>query len=726
MVIDELVIRLVAEGVAKTKAELLQQLKDVADAQRKLDATTDKAEARRQAAAARALKEQERDAAKALKLQEQAAKKSEAIAARQAAAAARMTEKERRLHERAAAMAQQRRQRDDEKAARDQDRAIARSLRAQEQAAKKSAALAARQGAESGRHGSTLFGGLGRADDFLTSLARTGATAVVAGFGLAAVAVRSFTKEASELETASHFTSLTTKRLQELQFAAEQNGMTAEKFRDGLRQLNAGMRESVKAGGKGAVAEAVNDLGIGFKNFIKLNPDEQIMTLIAAMNKAGPSAHRAGASAKIFGEIAGAGFARLADQGVEAFAKTAAAADEFGAVLSRESITAGVKLNQEILTLTGSLGGLSNTIAAELLPIATEWVTGLRAWVYENRRIIAVQVKEWVLGVVNVGRQMLAWLPEVVRVSREWLGILVDWAPAILASAAALKGLMIAKDIALGVQALSAAFSGATAGATGFAALLGPQGALLAGLVATIPLAEKLGSLLGDIGAATTGPRKTLTETLGASPVQVTGSFAGEGVFADELAAQLDIERQKFRRDARTIADQARREAMLRLADAADSRANARKARESEAEEFAASLSKATPKQLQAYRDEGRITEEQFNLERGRRNEQRFLGRRPDGKKKKEVTDEELAKLIASAAKSGANLDEVLKGRKIAGGVPPVITIRIFKWDVHAPITVNGKSGQSTSQLAQDVRVEFETMLEREIQKHSTEILEAR
>jgi hypothetical protein len=727
VVIDELVIRLVAEGIAQTKAELAQQIKDAHDAQKKLDSMTDKAEAKRAAAAERTRKAQEKEARAAVqgqnKLREAVEKVERALekeraqavktAAQAAAAAVSAAAKTRAANELAAAKA----------------------LKLQEQAAKKAEALAAKQAAASKARAGEFFTSLQKVDGFLTSMVQKAAVVLTAGFGAAAMAVKSFAKESSELETAAHYTSLTTDRLQELQYAAEQNGMTAEKFRDGLRQMNAGMRESIKAGGKGAVAEAINDLGIGFKNFIQMKPDEQVFAVVDAMQKFGPSAHRAGASAKLFGEIAGAGMARVADQGREALEKTAKEAHKFGAVLSHDAITAGVRLNQQILTLKGALGGLSNAIGVQLLPLATELVVGLRGWVHENRGLIALRVKEWVTGLVDVGRPFLKWLIDASKYGEDFLKIVKEWGPTLLATAAAIKGLVIAKEATVLIQGLAGAFTGATAGATGFAALLGPQGALFAGLVATIPLMVKLGSLIGDIGKQDTGKRAGLAKRLALSVPTAAGRIAGENRFIEDLSKMSQADFEAVRTETRTLGSSspahksALDEIFQRADDARRFRTNQEEQNKAIADSVVEGLARFSDKRLEKMVAAGSITQEQADLARDQRNAGRFMGERPKDKKDKkdkQVTDEELAKLIASAAKSGANLEDVLKGRKIAGGVPPVITVRIFRFDINAPITVTGKQGQSTGQLAQDVRIEFQTMLEREIQKHSTEILEAR
>jgi hypothetical protein len=672
VVVDELIIRLIADGVEKAKKELLDAAKAAADAQKKLTNT------------------EEQEAAKQAKIQEQKAKKAEAEAKKAA--------------------------------------------KAIEQAQKKASA-AARQGTQE------FFGALEKIDGFFTSIATKAALGIAAIFGGAAASVKSFIDEASELKTIASFTSLSTQEFQGLAYAMEQNGLSAEKLADGFRQFNAGFRESTLSGGKGAVAEGIKDLGLSFEKMKRLRPQEQLFAILEAANKAGPSMARAGTFARIFGEIAGANLSRIADLGVPAIKALIAEAGDLGFVLSTDAVESGIKLKQQFGQLTGAAEGLRNAIALELLPIISETIPKIRDWVVQNRELIAQNVKLWLGEIVALGKQFLPWIKAVVPLMLDLVKLTKEWGPALIASAAALKTLLALRQVTGVVTGLAGAFAAARSGAVGLAGMMGPGGALLSGALAFLPVALQIGEALGDIGSFESKARKSIQQKLADSPVNaLSESFAGEELLAQELA-ELPLADRKALKQATSARSRVARApgsttspedkrqiiAMFKVLEEADFISSKREQKASDEQNqkrLAENLGRYTNKELKALFASGQLTKEQFDLERGQRNASQFMNKRPDAEKK--VTDEELAKLIASATKSGANLDELLKGRKIAGGVPPVITLRMFEFKINAPITVNGQPGQSTTQLATAVADEFTNRLERELQKHTPSILEAR
>jgi hypothetical protein len=579
-----------------------------------------------------------------------------------------------------------------------------------------------------------------RITGLITKLAQLGGVGIVAGLGAAVATVKSFADEASRLRSVADFTSLTTQRFQELAFAAEQNGMSAEKLADGFRQFNAGMRESAKSGGLGSVAEGVKDLGINFKDLQELRPDQQFMMIMDAANKAGPSMHRAGAFAKIYGEIAGADLARVADQGTESLERLAAQAHDLGLVMSDDAVKAGIKLKQQLGQIGAIATGLKNSIGLALVPTVTQLIERLRNWVVQNRELIVSGVQSWVERTTQAVKELVPTAMQLFRVAADLLPVLVDMAPTLAAIVVSIKALNTAGTIAQSVSALSSAFGGA---ASAVAFLAGPGGIAAMGLAlaAAIPLAWEFGKAMGRV--ADVKPQSLADRILAAKFVRPGGgsqTVEGQSTFADEIAKLSERDRRGLEaqvfgsgqgRDFRNTGIYRR---LFGAADERISQAETEAGQKEFARTLADELSKKTKSgkfvysesDIQSLVDQGLVSEDRARLELGQRGTARFTGKRQGAEKDKAVTDAELAKLIAQAAKSGANLDELLKGRKIAGGVPPVITLRMFTFQIQSPITVNGAPGQSPTQLAQSTSNEWATNLERELQRHMPTVLEAR
>lgn len=672
MVIDELVFRLVAEGVAKTKAEIEETLKAAQEAQRKLAAMEDKAETKRQREAAKAVKAQEMAFAKAAKEQEKLLKTRERMQTKAAAAA---------------------------KAA-----------------------------------NASFFSSLEKIDGMFNRLASVAAIGLTAAIGGSVAAVTDFVKEAVRLESISHFTSMTTQEFQALAYAGEQAGISQEKLADGMRQFNAGFRESVKAGGKGAVAEMIRDIGLNFKELQKLDQKTIFYKVLEQMERLGPSFHRAGAFAKGFGEIAGADLARVADVGVKKLKEYEQEAHDLGLVMTDEMVAAAIELDKNWRRLTATTTGLRNELAMELAPTILEVLKHSKEWVLENKGLLSQKVKDWVHEAVEGGQQFLAWVKEIWPMIRDLAKFTAEWGKELVILGVSIKGLLIAQKLTTVINGLGGAFVSAQAGAAGLASMLGPGGAVFAAFTALLPLALKVGNALGDIGNQDTGPGpRSLRQRLLFAETN-NGRIKGEEAYAEQIAQMSDAEAQKLEDDLVSTPRgrlsgvyKPLRSVFQRAREIRDPALTDEQQKKVLGEAIAEGLQSYSKKDLKSLRDQGYISPMQYKLELGARNSKAFLNERPkDGKKNKQVTDAELAKLIEQAAKSGANLDELLKGRKIAGGVPPVITIRLFRFDINAPITVNGRAGQSTEQLAQYTRQEFERNLGESLRKYSEEILEAR
>jgi hypothetical protein len=534
--------------------------------------------------------------------------------------------------------------------------------------------------------------------DRMSRLAALGAAGAI-GAGVAGV--KTFADDASQLKTRSEFTAMTTQQFQELAFVTEQNGMSAEKLADGIRQFNAGLREGAKSGGLGAVAEAADDLGIGFKNLIKMRPTEQLETVLKRLNEVGPSAGRGGIAAKLFGEMAGAGFARVADEGVPRLEELKRQAHELGFVLSDEAVEAGVKLKQEFGALSGAATGLKNSISIELLPIVSEIVTSIRDWIAANRTMIATGFREWLSETAESARELM---PQIIELSKELfklVPLMIEWGPALVQSAAGLKGLQIARDVGVGVKSLGLALAGA---ATGAASLSAGLGGIVTMLVTLIPLALKAGDALGDLDNQDTGPRASLAQKLIASQINSFG-IAGADAFTDQLAAMSPEDRAAVKREVmsserardprvrgkfESLFFQARKRQDDQPVDASDTKELT--------DALAKSLSQYSRKELRSLLSQGLLTEDQVRMELGHRGSRDFFNKRKGaGDKEKQISDLELAKIIQSAVDSGQNLDKLIGHRKIAGDAPPVITVQVHNnnFNIQAPIAIHVPEGTS-------------------------------
>jgi len=293
-----------------------------------------------------------------------------------------------------------------------------------------------------------------------------------------------------------------------------------------------------------------------------------------------------------------------------------------------------------------------------------------------------------------------------------------------------LKGFAVAETAAKSIGTLTTAFNAAQTGAAGLAGA-GGIGAIIQAFLILLPIALKVGDVLGDIGSQNTGARASIAKKILEANVSTYGVAGGSGYstqlskLSEEEIAKVEAElfRAERAKDNRIrgkydqIFSDARRQKQEREDTAAGEA------------EFKSQLQKdlTNPKiysdsDLASMRDQGQISQEDFDLARGARQGRGLASARKKAggeKADKPVSDEELLKLINSAAQSGANLDELLKGRKIAGGTPPVITItqHITNVTSNAEIMVKARDGQSAVSVAQEVVTQFTELLSNEVRK---------
>jgi hypothetical protein len=134
---------------------------------------------------------------------------------------------------------------------------------------------------------STMGGALSR----LTPMIMAYAGPAALGF-----AVKRTLEWADNLEEMSRQTGISIDRLQRLKYAVEQNGLGFEKMVQGIGQL----QDRIAGGDKSAIA-ALDRFGLGWKEFAKLNTDDQIIALADHLGQFNSVADRTGALKDLFG-----------------------------------------------------------------------------------------------------------------------------------------------------------------------------------------------------------------------------------------------------------------------------------------------------------------------------------------------------------------------------------------------------------------------------------------
>ncbi len=185
---------------------------------------------------------------------------------------------------------------------------------------------------------------LGLSDAFGTLqgfLGRFGGALAVAEIAHAA---KDAVEYAAKIDDVARSVNIGTSALQELRFAAVQNGLSADQLDGALSKLNLTLGKAKLKGDEARTA--FDKLGIDPD---KIKDSEQgFNTVIDQLRKIEDPAKRAALSMEIFGREAGPKFAQFIEQGTDGLAKLRKAAEDSGAVLDEDVIQNATEANNQL------------------------------------------------------------------------------------------------------------------------------------------------------------------------------------------------------------------------------------------------------------------------------------------------------------------------------------------------------------------------------------------
>lgn len=549
---------------------------------------------------------------------------------------------------------------------------------------------------------------------------------------------------ADSLDKVAASTGLTTQALQQLSFVAEQTGIPMVNLIKGTQNLARNMRDAALAGeGKGSFNIALKEVGLTAKDLIGLSFPEQLGKIGDAMNRLEDPAARVAVSQKLLGEEAGPKMAAALAQGGPGIEKLIAQFEELGGATSDTTIKAGV----DLVGALDSVGTFINLLKLEVLeaaPEITKMVKGFLEWLKINRDLLRSKMVAFfkrtvaaLKSLANSGTEWFRILEEGVDVIFQTIGLILKFIDVVGGLENAIVGtaaVIVTLNIALIATAnpIGALLGLLALGATAFVLfannaldaadaqiefgnqlektkLLDPGQAkkISAGLLATVVSGGKLSSAASAQLAKLS--QKDLRKVIGsvdAGVERLEDRVTSSGILGTTTRA------------GKISAAEGRRRFKLLRKDIASARSDAL---QGQADKFVRD------------REEKRFIDEERGKARRRIAELRHKGLAGIGatgkggkKSEPEVTEEELLKLISMAAKSGQSLTGLIGRRNIAGGVPPVIAMRIQNTTINqtneVTIEVEG-AGEDFS--ASELREEIIQTLEQREQTSLRQALEA-
>lgn len=231
--------------------------------------------------------------------------------------------------------------------------------------------------------------------------------AAVAAFGAFSVAkvagaVKGSLDFADSIDKAAKAAGVGAQFLQEMRYAADQNGVSMQGMDDSMRRFNRRLGEFVNSGG-GPAQKAFEQLNISVRDLDGnvRSTEDVFRDAVRGMKGLETTAQKSAIAAKLFGDDFGPKLVTLLDQGVDGIARLQEAARSTGRVLSDEMVRDAVAAKDAMANLNFAMEGAKNQMILGLAPALEKISTAMA----EAAKQANLREMAWV-GLGGVGAAM--------------------------------------------------------------------------------------------------------------------------------------------------------------------------------------------------------------------------------------------------------------------------------------------------------------------------------
>lgn len=172
-----------------------------------------------------------------------------------------------------------------------------------------------------------------------------------------------------ELAKTSKRLGLSVDSLERLRFIAQRSGVENQVLEKSIQKVQIALGEAAR-NTKGPYAQAFRELGINFKSFSRLRPEEQVAELAGQFGKLTDQTQKTFLANRLWGEE-GIKMLQIMDAGKDGITEMTGAFDELGGSIGDKGAAAAVKFQDTLTDLKKQVGTTFHLIAAEALPGAT-------------------------------------------------------------------------------------------------------------------------------------------------------------------------------------------------------------------------------------------------------------------------------------------------------------------------------------------------------------------
>lgn len=253
------------------------------------------------------------------------------------------------------------------------------------------------------RGAAAAAGGLGsRLAGVLGPLGALGGAASVAGLGKI---VTDFATGADETSKFARQVGLSAESLQELQYAADRQGVSQQLFNSSMVAFS--KRVGELRAGTGGLHTMLQKVNPAFAEQLKNaeSTEEAFGMMMTAINKLEDPQKRAALAAAAFSR-SGVAMTRMAEAGAEGIAALREDARRLGLVIDNETAAAAEGFVDSMTRWSAVIKGVGNAIGAKLMPQIEPLLQSLTEWVLKNRELIATKISDVVERVADALRSI--------------------------------------------------------------------------------------------------------------------------------------------------------------------------------------------------------------------------------------------------------------------------------------------------------------------------------
>lgn len=202
----------------------------------------------------------------------------------------------------------------------------------------------------------------------------TAMAAGAVGLGAAVWGITSRFGELAAVTDKAVQTGLSGAFLQQLTYAADMSGVSAETLTGGIKKLTIVIGQAAK--GSKSAAEGLSDIGLSAKDLLTLSPEQQFQKVVEGISKIPSAAGKAAAAVKIFGK-SGIEMTGLFAGGLDDITKLMQDAKDIGIGLDDEQLAKVAAADDALQKMYASIGAMVDQVAVGLAPAFEQVATGV-------------------------------------------------------------------------------------------------------------------------------------------------------------------------------------------------------------------------------------------------------------------------------------------------------------------------------------------------------------